>query len=88
MLKTWLSRNLRKVIVKIMALFSAIDADMDNYQDALEDLDERVEDIRQFFLDGDVTAVIINDALYDNNGVQLLDSGTESIKSSVIYIKA
>lgn len=88
MLKTWLSRNLRKVIVKIMALFSAIDADMDNYQDALEDLDERVEDIRQFFLDGDVTAVVINDALYDNNGVQLLDSGTESIKSSVIYIKA
>lgn len=88
MLKTWLSRNLRKVIVKIMALFIAIDADMDNYQDALEDLDERVEDIRQFFLDGDVTAVVINDALYDNNGVQLLDSGTESIKSSVIYIKA
>lgn len=40
MIKLWFSRNLKEIIDRIMALFNAIDSDMDNFETALTDMKE------------------------------------------------
>lgn len=84
----WFSRNnLTRTVSNILSLFSAVDSDMTTFESSLSDLDDDMDDIRNVFLNGNVSILVVDDTLYDSSNNAVLDSGASSVKASIVYHK-
>ena len=80
MFKNYFIRNLAKICHIIQLMLSAAESDV-------AALDDDMDDIRDVFLNGNVSILVVDDTLYDSNNNPIQDNDGNSFIANIIYHK-